>query len=362
MRKGEIGDRGKGQFFNTSHRQRHVLDQQQRRRRRRRPRRHQQQPPMSLLDAHRAFPKHTHPAESVAETRRARQYVLSRPDSGSSGTYNLGVYSLSPHPEHSDVLLPSDPLCLLALLAVISRMETAAKFPSLEDDISVQCPSKTGVHAGVSTVSVLSFNAALDDQLPILVEDDIDKREKHITRKIQHTHVINALTCSKLSTSDHLIYSLLNSQLFDYFVLHVLQQDDSTILKYYSLMEHNFPQTLQKLTPLTATMASKVRAHLTKRNDFNLRNPNTHAYFASIVAPKYSYEAYISESARIRRDAKDLLLELNESYSAALKDSDPSVIDLQVASYIYSLSYMAAEVDEYPALVNFSRQIIDKFV
>lgn len=329
----------------------------------------------SILQAHKAFPKRTYPTETHTETHSARQYALGTSDANGNATYtfNLGVYSLSPYRANSSTLVPTDPLCLLTLLSIINRKETASKFPTIDDDISIRYPQGLPSTTTQSTISILAYNSAIDDQLPILVEDNTDSVNHHVTRKIHHTHVINSLNSSKLSTPDQLTFNLLNTYIFDYFILNMLQLNDETLLKYYSLTEYNFPQTLQNLAPLTSVLASKIRLHLTKRNDFNIRNPSTHSYYTSLVNPKYSREAFISEAARIRSNATDLLEELNKAYETTkywgTDDNVPSVIDLQIASYFYAISHMASvskdfaeDTAAYTSLENLSTTIMDQFV
>ncbi|ODQ45142.1 hypothetical protein PICMEDRAFT_73919 [Pichia membranifaciens NRRL Y-2026] len=331
---------------------------------------------VSLLNYHTTFPRVVFPTETHSECHRGRQYRLSSTPTGGSATakttqtFNLGVYSLAPVATDVDSLAPVDPLCLSTLLSILSREKL--KLPTHAGDVAEQ----GGGGGGFSSVSVLSLHAAVDDQLPILVEDAKDRVSHRVVRKIHSSRVINALNSSKLSTQDELVYSLLNTQLFDFYNLAVLQLDDQTLLRFYSLFQYNFSASLQAFPPLTKFLASDVRLSLLKRNDFHLRNPDTFAYFASYLIPKSAKLAYRLESARIRRNAASLLPLFSQQLSRTKYWSSdgstpavPGVIDFQLAGFVYCMKFLSAftpvfndVLSENRTLVSYSNDIIVSFI
>lgn len=336
---------------------------------------------VSLLNYHTTFPRAVYPTETYSECHTGRQYTLSSSSSSTTPagspatpkttqTFNLGVYNLAPVAADEDCLAPVDPLCLSTLLSILSR--ESLKLPRRAAEVTAE----RGNSSNFNSISVLSLHAAIDDQLPILVEDAKDRVSHRVVRKIHYSRVINVLNSSKLSPQDELVYTLINTQLFDFYNLAVLQLDDETLLRFYSLSQYNFSAPLQSFPPLTKFLATDVRLSLLKRNDFHLRNPDTFAYFSSYFIPKSARLAYRSESDRIIRNASSLLSLFNQSLlrtkywsSDESIPTAPGVIDFQLAGLLYSMKYLSAFtlvfndlLSENNVLVSHSNDIIVSFI
>lgn len=312
---------------------------------------------------HNTFPKTLYPQESHEEVYQGRQYVLNSASTSSTpaSLYNLGVYNLQPlqlrgndsikyDVDESNVfLVPVDPLCLLTLFSILDR--EGVKFPTSNDAVKEPISHHSNQR---SSVSILSYNAALDDQLPILIEDTINTKAKQILRKIHHSKLINTLNCSNLNTEDELIFNTINETIFDLYTLFLLDLDDTTLLKYYSLFNYNYTSSMQSISTLSKFFAKSVRLHLLKRNDFHVRNPDTFNYFSSLIVPKYTTLAYQSERKRIVNSGKDLLSLLNSVLSANTfwNGEKAGIVDFQIASYIYSFSYMSQYIPQFVDIIN----------
>jgi hypothetical protein len=320
---------------------------------------------VTLSTFHNTFPRIIYPTETHTEIYNGRQYSITEPfNTGkTSDTFNLGVYSLS---QIDKSLIPIDPLCLLTMISILKKEN--AKFPLKSDEIIT--PIKP---CSKSSVSILSYHAAIDDQLPILIEDSKDKIDKLIVRKIHNSKFIISLNSLKLSDTDTLIFNSINEKLFDFFIHSILNLDDEILLNYYSLYNYNFTPFLKSLSPISKIMASNVRNHLLKRNEFHLRNPEIFLYHSSSINPKSTKLAYIAESKKISENVITLLSDLNDIFQAQNYwnngTNEPSILDFQIASYIYCIIHMSSYIPEfektisqYSNLVNHANRIISSFI
>lgn len=323
-----------------------------------------------ISNYHNTFPRVIYPTETHAETYPQRQYTISDAfeSKNTSNTFNLGVYSLVPLDSHPESLIPIDPLCLQTLLSVLHKEN--GKLPSSSDAVTAPLDS---AKTAKSTISILSYHSAVDDQLPILIEDTRDRSLKKIIRNIHTSTVISALNSSKLSTEDRLIFSMLNETLFDFYNLSLLALPEQILLRYYSLSKFNFSAALQSFPPLTMAMASNIRSHLLRRNNFHLRNPQVFSYYSSVVVPKSLKTSFLAESLRIETKAATLLSQLDtlmQSQCFWEKDSlQPGIIDFQIASYIHSINHMADHIPVFQqtisgiqSLTQHSQRIVSSFV
>ncbi|TID30512.1 hypothetical protein CANINC_000865 [Pichia inconspicua] len=329
--------------------------------------------PASWATFHNTFPKALYPQETHSEVYRGRQYSIGSTSKSTtrSSLFNLGVYNLFPLQFESNedshlFLAPVDPLCLLTLLSVIDR--DGLKLPTSSD---VLVDSSSPHFNKKCSVSILSYQAALDDQLPILIEDSINTEAKQVLRKIHHSKLINTLNSSNLSNENELTFNLINETLFDLYTLFLLDLDDETLLKYYSLFHYNYTETMQSITILSKFFAKSVRLHLLKRNDFYVRNPDTFNYFSSVITPKYTKLAYQSERTKIINNGKELLSLLNSVLVTEKfwNGEKAGIVDFQIASYIYSFSYMSKYIpffkeliDENNALIRHNSDVLSSFI
>lgn len=332
---------------------------------------------------HNTFPKVLFPQETFTEAYAERQYILG-PATTSKTThtaFNLGVYNIHPLSEvkngcnsffssrsssSASPLAPVDPLCFLTLLSILDN--EGLKLPTLS---AVLTNNQIAQQVQTSSVSILSYHAAIDDQLPILIEDSKDTENKQIKRKIHHSKLINSLISSNLDTGDKLTFTLINETIFDFYTLMLLKLDDLTLLDYYSLLKYNYTESIQSMIPLLQFLAKSARLHLLKRNDFHVRNPDTFNYFSSIMVPKYVKLSYQHESNVIVDNAKELISHLNDVLSSQLywNEEKADIIDLQVASYVYCFGHMSEHVplfknivNEYDGLVQHANRVIGSFV
>lgn len=330
----------------------------------------------SVLNIHKDFPKKEFPTETHNELYSGRQYSLALKSTSSTRSFNLGVYNLFPldlssNSASSSYIIPVDPSCLVTLMSILCK--DGCKFPTINDEI-VSLNNNNKNHTEPASISILSYQSATDDQLPLLVEDSKDQVNHKIIRKIKYSKIINILNSSKLTLNDELSFNLINEQLFDFYNLLILNLSDYKLLEYYSLFRYNFTPNLQSLSLLSKFIASSVRQHLLKRNDFHLRNPNTFNYFSSLVNPKYTKLAFQSEYKKIVRNGRDLLADFNKVFEKSKywssDDQDTAgIIDFQLASYIYCMKHLSNDVAEFAEildvnafLVSHSENIILSFI
>lgn len=319
---------------------------------------------VSISSYHNTFPRISYSTETYAEVYAGRQYVLAdafNTEENTNSTFNLGVYNLI---NIDNSLIPIDPLCLLTLLSILKKEN--GHFPTVDDEVTTALNPCTK-----STISILSYHAAVDDQLPILIEDHKNKRTKSIIRNIHHSKVINVLNTSKLTTTDRLVFVSINEKLFDFYTLSILNLNDCEILKYYSLFNYTF--TLNPILPVAKLMALKIRVHLLKRNEFHQRNPSIYSYFTNTINTKSNKLAYEQDSIKILQNGKDILNDLNNVFEfQSFWDEDSenaNILDFQIASYVYCIDHMSKNISlfenilsEYPNLLTYSKGIISRFV
>ncbi|KAG0681166.1 hypothetical protein C6P40_004921 [Pichia californica] len=326
----------------------------------------------TLLNYHKTFPKVYYPTETHYETYPGRQYSLSKASSNS--TFNLAVYSLSPLLTDDSTLAPVDPLCLATLISILAKEQLT--LPKLDSEITdSSSSSSSSSSSNINTISILSYHASIDNQLPILIEDSKDKINHKILRKIHTSNVINAINSSNLNLKDSLIFDLINTQLLDFYILSILKLSNNDLLNYYSIYNYNFGNSTTSashILPLDKFFISNLKFNLLKRNDFHVRNPNTFNYFTSYLLPKSSNLAYISESDSIIENATKLLKLFNDSLKSSKywsSNDNPSIIDFQIASFIYSIQYFSpllpnfhSIISENDILLSHSQSIISSFV
>ncbi|GMM43846.1 hypothetical protein DAPK24_004210 [Pichia kluyveri] len=312
-----------------------------------------------MLSYHQSFPRIEYPTEVLVETYPGRQFYLnsSHSDGHSENVYNLGVYSLSKHPENDNYLIPTDPLCLMALL-VVMKNDKILKFPSVENDITKLSASLSSNKTidEFSSISILSYSASSDNQLPIIIEDSKDKKIHHIKRNIYHSNLLNSLNSSKLSLYDQTIFNYINDILFDYYTISLLSLDDSILEKYYSTSDYTLPASIKSIKPVTSMINTQLKLYLLQRNDFNVRNESSFQYFTSFLSSKKTKIAADEEMKTIKNKALKTLLDLNESFSKSKYWNDnenPTLLDTQIAAFTFSFTYMSQYIPEYNNILEF---------
>lgn len=319
----------------------------------------------SILSLHKTFPKVTFPTETHNEIYEGRQFKLSSIDtintkSDLNSTFNLGVYSLSPLINNDNILAPIDPLCLSTLLSILFKENL--KLPSLNDQLLKSEKEFSNNFSNFNTISILSYQSSVDNQLPILIEDSKDKINHKILRKIRYTNLINLLNSSNLDLNDSLIFDLINTQLFDFFNLSILNLTNLDLLYYYSIFNYNF-QNLTPLTilPISKFLSSNLRLNLLKRNNFNVRNPSVFNYLSSYLTLESSKSAYIYESNKIIKNAKILLKLLDNSLNNSKfwsNTGSPSIIDFQIASYVYAMNYLSILLPTFKEILSENNNLL----
>ncbi|KAG7905645.1 hypothetical protein KL907_002792 [Ogataea polymorpha] len=247
----------------------------------------------------------------------------------SRNTFNLGVYNVVPLSFDNNVAASLDPVCFYCMLLLAYKQ--GYKLPHLDDEGSGNC------------ISVLSYHSAVDGQLPILVEDEDDRKERKLRRKIRSAATIEKFNLSTVSNPKELMYiQLVDTRLYDYFMAKVLRISATSI---YS----------QSNTPFNSALG-----HLVRRNGFSLRNPAISAqYTDSVHLPlKYTTQAIQKEHDRCDREGKQLLEWLEGLLEDELFFDKPGVLDFKLAAYIYALMNIEDVELEYPKLKAHCRRII----
>ncbi|KAG7834083.1 hypothetical protein KL943_003379 [Ogataea angusta] len=274
------------------------------------------------------FPLVVYPSQNTDVEMPATKLAF-RNSRESHNTFNLGVYNVVPLSFDNNVAASLDPVCFYCMLLLAYKQ--GYKLPQLDNNGSGNC------------ISVLTYHSAVDGQLPILVEDEDDRKERKLRRKIRSAATIEKFNLSTVSNPKELMYiQLVDTRLYDYFTARVLQISATSI---YS----------QSSTPFNSALG-----HLVRRNNFYLRNPAISAqYTDSVHLPlKYTAKAIQNEHDRCNREGKQLLEWLETVLEDELFFDKPGVLDFKLAAYIYALMNIEDVELEYPKLKAHCRRII----
>ncbi len=265
--------------------------------------------------------------------------------------FKLGVYNLFPFTFDESVLVSVDPLCLAALLILTSK--TDSRLPQLRPLVS----GAEKLNADRCVIAI-SYSASPDGQLPILIEDEINRNERKVKRKFRSTNVVNNLISSNVSDQKMLMYiKLVDTVLFDFYTSRLLlAKNEKLIMRLYSLagLEEKQKMLFDKL------MYPAVVSHLVKRFRFNIRNPYIASSFIgnslqSWIKPKYYLSTVSEEYDRCLCEGMETLRLFEEGYNGKQNfyfDTDkPSVFDYKLAATIYCISSLSDFIPDFSKVV-----------
>ncbi|QPG73150.1 hypothetical protein FOA43_000456 [Brettanomyces nanus] len=299
-------------------------------------------------------------SESFDSLESKREFKLVDEEEEDNGNVNqytkfkLGVYNVLPFNFDENILVTVDPLCFFALLLLASR--SGCYLPKLGPDTNSAGYANTRNGSIVS----LAFGASPDGELPILIEDEIDKITKTVKRKVRRTTVVNKFALASVTDTTELMYiKLVDTRLFDFYISRLtLTKDKSLIMRLYSLsgIEEKQQDISEKL------VYPSVMAHLVSRFQFDLRNPSIASafntgffWFPSWIRPKYYTQSINEEYQRCKDEGIEALLQFERVYNDAgqkgfffgSETNKPSVFDYKLAAMVYCILDLAEFVDEF---------------
>ncbi|ODV86483.1 hypothetical protein CANARDRAFT_22373 [[Candida] arabinofermentans NRRL YB-2248] len=331
--------------------------------------------PQTFKDTLAKFPLKTYPPEAVEipELKNAfvhRQFKFRASSTSKDKTssefskFNLGVYNITPLSYDANVAASLDPVCFYAMLLLASK--TKSKLPLLSgSDLSTE--------QSLGSVSLLSYHSSIEGELPILVEDEQNKKLKKITRKIRSTATIDKFSLSSVENPKEIMFTkLLDTRVYDFFMSCVFESfPDDLKLRLYSLNKNDSsPSVDESLTVFDRLTLPSILAYATRRYNFNVRNPSIAYKYLQLVPvrPHYLAEAIKSEIARCSEEGLETLRSF-ASYLDAAKTpyffgNEPSVFDFKLAAMIHCIvniekcdafTYVSSNA---PSLVEHSERVI----
>ncbi|KAF6006215.1 hypothetical protein HII13_005337 [Brettanomyces bruxellensis] len=295
-------------------------------------------------------------SDSFIKLITKRLYVLPSDPSANKDQGNikfkLGVYNLFPFTFDENVLVSVDPLCLSALL--ILTCKTGSRLPQLRPLISASEKMKAD-----RCIVAMSYSASPDGQLPILVEDEVNKSEQKVKRKFRSTMMINKFIIANISDPTIIMcIKLVDTRLFDFYTSCLLaSKNEKLIMRLYSLagLEEKQKVLFDKL------VYPAVIAHLASRFQFNIRNPYIASTFMrnsieSWIKPKYytcavkeEYEKCLWEGFHTLRMFEEMYKDRNQKFYFDV--DKPSIFDYKLAATIYCISSLSDFIPDFSRVI-----------
>ncbi|KAH3662529.1 hypothetical protein OGAPHI_005781 [Ogataea philodendri] len=274
------------------------------------------------------FPLVVYPSQSADVPLPASRFSF-RNSPQTADSFNLGVYNVVSLSFDNRVAASLDPVCFYCM--ILLAYKNGYKLPLLDGESAGNC------------VSVLSFHSSTDGHLPVLIEDEDDKKARRLMRKVRSAATIEKFNLSAVTNPKELMYiQLVDTRLYDYFTLRVLQT--SAISVY---------------CPAGELFSRSMECFVT-RNNFHLRNPAIAAHATSTfqVSLKHSVQAAQQESDRCASEGKQLLAWLEDLLEDEVFFEKPGVLDFKLAAYVYALMNIEDVELGYPKLKAHCRRII----
>ncbi|CUS23515.1 LAQU0S10e02212g1_1 [Lachancea quebecensis] len=272
------------------------------------------------------FPLQTYPAVSKKDEAslceyNARSYAFREQKAlqrSVNDIFKLGVYNVYEDPE-SGCVLATDPWCLYAQLSLCKKngLKLARKkeAPSRQQQKQQQKQQPA--------LLVVSRLAASDKSLPILIEGCSK-------RNVRSTTGINEILGSRLRDAEELMYvSLLDSVVYDCWTTQALCE--LSVARFLQL----YDGTSTDFAALQGPLYQTIREDLLERNDFSLRHLeiSRHVRYMHLYQSKNAHQltSPLFDSCKA---ALDRFAELLGSRTLFSNDSEPSYLDLKLASYV----------------------------
>ncbi|SCU82174.1 LANO_0B05358g1_1 [Lachancea nothofagi CBS 11611] len=249
-------------------------------------------------------------------------------------TFKLGVYRVM-QDSRSGRFLASDPWCLYAQLSLCKKSGLKLSSKCKVQEIKDSNPNSK------HSVYEISSLAANERVLPVLIEGS---SKRHVRSAAGIYEILN----SRLTTAEELMYSLLlDSVVYDCYTSKVLYQ-------------LNFSEFLNLYGDRSSTAVDRLVCHtlredLSKRNNFALRHREL------VARGRYSQLFKRSDNmlqliARVEENCRQTLTQfqalLGTTTGFYQDNSEPSYLDLKLASYIYCL----LTLPESASMAEFLRQ------
>ncbi|SCU91728.1 LADA_0F11672g1_1 [Lachancea dasiensis] len=286
---------------------------------------------------------------------RSRTYDFQGPQAAqksANDTFQLGVYQVR-YDSISNCYLASDPWCLFTQLSLCKKNDL--KLNTKGNNMSDQKTSSGSyLPHSVFEVSPLASN---DGFLPILIEG-------HTTRNVRSSSSIYQILNSRLSTSEELMYVLLlDSIVYDCYMTKVLYE--LKVSQFLSLYAGHCSKAVDPFVYHT------LCEELSKRNGFALRhreNATVPARYLDISQRSSNFQLIVG---RRQENCQQTLIQFQDllgKFKFFRDASDPSYLDLKLASYVHCLLHLPEPAslaqflhEQCPILVDHSRRTISRY-
>ncbi|VEU21053.1 DEKNAAC101929 [Brettanomyces naardenensis] len=263
--------------------------------------------------------------------------------------FKLGIYNVTPFSFDENILVTLDPLCLSTMLILAAK--THHSLHHLRS-------SRTDASTSSGVVLVLSYSASPDGELPILIEDEVNRTTRKVKRKTRSTSVINNFELGNVKDPKELMYiKLVDTILFDFFIAALAaSHDQKLIMRLYSLagIEEKERGIFDKL------MYPAVMAHLVKRFQFDVRNPTIALEYngntlISWIRPKYYTQALAEEFERCQNEGIETLLQFERLYAQSgnsflSSNTKPCIFDYKLAAMVYCICDLEEVVEDFSGI------------
>ncbi|ODV93926.1 hypothetical protein PACTADRAFT_35671 [Pachysolen tannophilus NRRL Y-2460] len=287
----------------------------------------------------------------------------------SQGNFQLGVYNVSKYVKDPNVLIPTDPICLSTLLIINLRnglLLPKVKFPEGDN----------GNIKNNNFITILSYHASYDGELPLLIEDNSGK---NLQKSIKSTSLINDLNLTRCTDNKEFFKcQVVDSILYDCWVITVLYElSDLQKLKIYTDLLNDKENSM---VLDTLTLNDLLASTLITRFSFNIRNENLASYWSNnnLIKNLVYRRSLLAKIEMEKNSIFRKTLEILEIFEQELAKSNffleennkelPSILDCKIAGLVYCIlqwcegSKLYAMINTLPNLKSHCYRCIDKCI
>lgn len=280
-----------------------------------------------------AFPIWEHPPvkQLAPDTKqeldeRVFNFSASKNSINDSRFFKIGCYNVFKHKE-SQSYLATDPMCLSIEL-------------KLGLDYHLKLPKEHFTHSYTTnrnSLFMLSYNAAKDGVLPILIEEGVDNKRKRAIKTFDD--IQNEFFNGIESSTEIMLLTLVDTVIYDYWMTSLLFEFSEETQ--HQILYFDYQDTSKKI--VNQLKFNTLLQQLVRRNGFNLRNPAITRYVDSyrtlsgILHPKLGRAVNIERERNLKecKLAISSLLSILSSKKTKFFNGDqgPGYLDIKLAAY-----------------------------
>lgn len=267
------------------------------------------------------------------------------------GTYGLFEYRTTK--KNSKVLLSTDPFCLFAQLSLCKKNDF--ELPKIRYKVMTSNETDVSLQELKSSIMILSYHAASDNELPILIENDTNVHNKRIIRSNFQINELNLLTIN--NNEDYLIIELIDKVFYDIWIYSIVAElSNSQILAVYNsrqvLPEEDSNEELSD-NFLVNSLTFDLLVHLLKRNEFHNRYPNIYQKYCSYWPTIFTN--------KVNQEINDIYGEFVELLQLlhSKRDAISPVIVLKLSSYVLCIKRFLSGSKLYDLIQQYYPRLFD---